>query len=350
MLEEVLAGRDLERTAALAAPEVGGAVAIIVPAAGVAVAWPPRSAAEILELRRYAAQRLDGGPAAVPAGLALERTIGGGSPGVVLLLDAAPDRRRHAADVLHLVETTARVALALDDGADGGHVAERLLLDLLDEPAKLPAEEVLARGRRAGADLSRGAAAVCTRVDDGLADRARAVLLEQFPDALVTRRGPRLHALLPARETAAARLADRFALTPLEPEPGRLGRALNEARLAADARAAGAGDVGESTYRLLIRVAIEHPDELQRFVAATVGALADYDAEHGTPLLDTLRSYLEHDCTMNATAAAIFAHRHTVAYRLERVRELTGLDPQRHEHRERLGLGLKAHALLAAAG
>ena len=30
---------------------------------------------------------------------------------------------------------------------------------------------------------------------------------------------------------------------------------------------------------------------------------------------------------MNATAAAIYAHRHTVAYRLERVRELTGLDP-----------------------
>ena len=30
---------------------------------------------------------------------------------------------------------------------------------------------------------------------------------------------------------------------------------------------------------------------------------------------------------MNATARAIYAHRHTVAYRLERVKELTGLDP-----------------------
>ena len=30
---------------------------------------------------------------------------------------------------------------------------------------------------------------------------------------------------------------------------------------------------------------------------------------------------------MNATAQAIYAHRHTVSYRLERVRELTGLDP-----------------------
>jgi sugar diacid utilization regulator len=52
---------------------------------------------------------------------------------------------------------------------------------------------------------------------------------------------------------------------------------------------------------------------------------------------------------MNATAAAIYAHRHTVAYRLERVHELTGLDPLRQEGRERLGLGLKTAALVAAA-
>jgi len=44
---------------------------------------------------------------------------------------------------------------------------------------------------------------------------------------------------------------------------------------------------------------------------------------------------------MNATASAIYAHRHTVAYRLERVKELTGLDPLLSEDRERLGLGLK---------
>ena len=44
---------------------------------------------------------------------------------------------------------------------------------------------------------------------------------------------------------------------------------------------------------------------------------------------------------MNATARAIFAHRHTVAYRLDRIRELTGLDPSSSEDRERLGLGIE---------
>ena len=47
------------------------------------------------------------------------------------------------------------------------------------------------------------------------------------------------------------------------------------------------------------------------------------------------------------TAAAIYAHRHTVAYRLDRVRELTGLDPLKSEDRERLGLGLKAGRVIA---
>jgi hypothetical protein len=37
-----------------------------------------------------------------------------------------------------------------------------------------------------------------------------------------------------------------------------------------------------------------------------------------------------------------------VAARLERLRALTRLDPMRHEDRERLGVGLKAGAVLAA--
>ena len=50
---------------------------------------------------------------------------------------------------------------------------------------------------------------------------------------------------------------------------------------------------------------------------------------------------------VDATASAIYAHRHTVAYRLERVRDLTGLDPMQSEDRERLGLGLKAYRIIA---
>ena len=42
----------------------------------------------------------------------------------------------------------------------------------------------------------------------------------------------------------------------------------------------------------------------------------------------------------------LFTHRHTVRYRLERVRELSGHDLSSTEGREKLGLGLKAMRVL----
>ena len=71
-----------------------------------------------------------------------------------------------------------------------------------------------------------------------------------------------------------------------------------------------------------------------------------YDEQYASDLADTLDSYLAHNCNMNATAQAIHAHRHTVGYRLDRVRELAGLDPLASEDRERLGLGLKAYRII----
>ena len=67
---------------------------------------------------------------------------------------------------------------------------------------------------------------------------------------------------------------------------------------------------------------------------------------YSTDLVGTLEAYLGHNCNMNATAQAIHAHRHTVGYRLERVKELSGLDPLTSEDRERLGLGLKAYRII----
>jgi len=48
-------------------------------------------------------------------------------------------------------------------------------------------------------------------------------------------------------------------------------------------------------------------------------------------------------------AKELFTHRHTIRYRLERVRDLTGLDVSSTDGRERLGLGLKAMRVLGIA-
>ena len=95
--------------------------------------------------------------------------------------------------------------------------------------------------------------------------------------------------------------------------------------------AAGGGtpgeEIGGGTYRLLFRVLACHPEEVRSFYEDTVAALVRYDEQYSTDLLGTLEAYLAKNCNMNATAQAIHAHRHTVGYRLERVKELTGLDP-----------------------
>ena len=109
----------------------------------------------------------------------------------------------------------------------------------------------------------------------------------------------------------------------------------------------GVQDIGTGTYRLLFRVLASHPEEVRSFYEDTVAPIVRYDDQYRTDLVQTLEAYLEHNCNMNATAAAIYAHRHTVAYRLERVKELTGLDPMLSEDRERLGLGLKAYRIIA---
>jgi DNA-binding PucR family transcriptional regulator len=114
--------------------------------------------------------------------------------------------------------------------------------------------------------------------------------------------------------------------------------------LAGDSPAARAldGDGGPGVYRLLFRVLASRPEEVRSFYEDTVAPVVRHDEQYRGDLLATLEAYLGNDCNMNATARAIYAHRHTVAYRLERVRELTGLDPTATEDRERLGLGLKA--------
>ncbi len=180
---------------------------------------------------------------------------------------------------------------------------------------------------------------------------------------------PRVYALLPAvggddapEETLrrARALADRLGrhgivgLSSFYADPAELGRALQEAELVLDVlrrsdgmTGEGLADIGTGTYRLLFRVLASHPEEVRSFYEDTVAPLVRYDDQYQTDLVGTLEAYFEQNCNMNATSAAIYAHRHTVAYRLDRVKELTGLDPTQSEDRERLGLGLKAYRIIA---
>jgi sugar diacid utilization regulator len=133
-------------------------------------------------------------------------------------------------------------------------------------------------------------------------------------------------------------------------DPVDLYRAGNEARLAVNVgEAEGQAllafeDTG--SYRLLLPAMSEDPAELERFYAETIQPLSDYDEQYETELVATVEAYLDNDGNVAATAKQLFTHRHTIRYRLERVRELCGHDVSSTEGREKLGLGLKAMRVL----
>src|SRR4051794_10924802 len=137
-------------------------------------------------------------------------------------------------------------------------------------------------------------------------------------------------------------------------DPVDLYRAGNEALLAANVAETGREDsvlAFEETgaYRLLLPAMSEDPAELERFFSETVEPLVTYDEQYDTDLVQTLETFLDADANVAGTAQRLFTHRHTIRYRLERVRDLTGLDVASTDGREKLGLGLKAMRVLSIA-
>ncbi len=135
-------------------------------------------------------------------------------------------------------------------------------------------------------------------------------------------------------------------------DPATLSDAYSEAEVALEIghRISGPSSISTfeqtGTYKLLFRVLQEEPEELESFYAETLAPVVAYDSRYGTELVATLVTYLGNDASTAKTAADLFAHRHTIRYRLDRVKELTRLDVDKSEDRERLTLGIKAMQLL----
>jgi sugar diacid utilization regulator len=381
MVDAVLSGDGLERVADLAARAAGGPVAIVIPRLGATALSPGAGATDVSALRRYGAERIKDRPAPVPAGVAAEVPVASGDEvlGVVVLLgDGSP--APEAREFLHLAAVASLTEVAVEEAKE--EVEQNLRGSFLEELRARPdldPREVVRRGARLGCDLARGAVVLCAELTTDRPRHVVATIAGEHPGALAQHmeagagHGPRVYALLPAaggdgegpggRSVAEATLASArklaarlqrhgtVGLSSFYADPAELGRAIQEAELVLDVLRRSdvpiAEDIGTGTYRLLFRVLASHPEEVRSFYEDTVAPLVKYDDQYATDLVGTLEAYLEQNCNMNATAVAIYAHRHTVAYRLERVKELSGLDPMQSEDRERLGLGLKAYRIIA---
>lgn len=68
------------------------------------------------------------------------------------------------------------------------------------------------------------------------------------------------------------------------------------------------------------------PETLRRHAAARLGSLMAYDRENQTELLPTLRVYLENACSLQTAAEQLNISVSGLKYRLQRIREVGGLD------------------------
>ena len=69
--------------------------------------------------------------------------------------------------------------------------------------------------------------------------------------------------------------------------------------------------------------------------------LAALDREKNTDYIKTLQCYFDNNCQQTATANAMFIHRTTLTYRLEKILELTGVDLSDPDVRLYLQISLK---------
>lgn len=370
MLAAVLDGEGLGAIAELAAHEVGGPVAILLPARGLSAAWPE---ADTTGLDEWASAASDSRNGSLPAGVEVAVPVLAAGKQIGRVAALASDSTGPIVDreeILRVAGLAALTELAVVEARD--RVAEELRGSLIEDLREgcIGGPEIVRRAKRLGCDLSRGTIAIAAIAAAGKPRYMAAIISASAGSAICEPLGDRVFALLPAAtgepgepgERTQARVREILkrlrphgpaAASSLHADPSDSPQALQEAELmldviARDARLAEqlSDGIPSGVYRLLFRALASNPAEVVRFYEDTVEPLVSHDRDYRTDLLDTLEAYLGHDCNMRATAEAVYAHRHTVAHRLERIRELSGLDPASGEDRERFGLGIKAYRLI----
>jgi hypothetical protein len=241
------------------------------------------------------------------------------------------------------------------------------LADLLYGTDAAP-EDILRRAHTFGYDLSLSYVALVGLgpADDGgkEATVAGAVLsmgVDSSADPIVMQRGEHTIALVPMHPTVDLATMPEKMVAELNadwrfgmggPEPGLEGirRAYLEAREAIEIGMALRLDAAVFRFDdlLLYHFLRSDPALVDRFVRQTLGPLLDYDGRRKGELVKTLDAYFEADGSVKLAGEALFAHPHTITYRLKQVEGLTGWSLRDPEDKLRLHLALRAHRLSQA--
>jgi DNA-binding PucR family transcriptional regulator len=226
-------------------------------------------------------------------------------------------------------------------------------------------EDILKRAHSFGYDLSLSYVALVgvgpspdNNNETTVASAAANAAQNAVADPIVLQKGEHTVALLPADAYADPEIVPEKLVAELGggwrfgiggPEPGIEGirRAYLEAREALEIGLA--LGLPESNFRfddlLLYHFLRAEPALVDRFVEQMLGPLLEYDERRKGELVKTLGAYFDADGSVKAAGEALFAHPHTVTYRLKQVEKLTGWSLRDPEDKLRLQLALRAHRL-----
>ena len=71
---------------------------------------------------------------------------------------------------------------------------------------------------------------------------------------------------------------------------------------------------------------IDDVTELERYIPETLKKLYLYDDEHKGELITTLQMYLRNNQSIKKTAGAMFVHYRTISYRIEKIKQISGIN------------------------
>ncbi|MBA2273627.1 MAG: helix-turn-helix domain-containing protein [Actinobacteria bacterium] len=229
-------------------------------------------------------------------------------------------------------------------------------------------EDILGQAHTFGYDLSLSFIALVglgpkedARKEAAVAAAAAAVTAYSTAELIVIQKGQQTIALVPAEplsdpmtmpEKLVAELGGEWRFGMGGPEPGLKGirRAYLEAREAIEIGTA--LGLESRIFRfddlLLYHFLRAEPSLVERFVEQMLGPLISYDARRKGELVKTLECYFATDGSVKIAGELLFAHPHTVTYRLKQVEKLTGWSLRNSEDKLRLQFALRGLRLAQA--
>ncbi|MDX2137150.1 MAG: helix-turn-helix domain-containing protein, partial [Chloroflexota bacterium] len=100
-------------------------------------------------------------------------------------------------------------------------------------------------------------------------------------------------------------------------------------------------------FQFLLALKERNLEQMRRFHRETLGGLVEHDERKQGDLIRTLNGFFEANGNLAKAASDLDVHRNTLVYRLDRIKELTGLDLEDADNRLILHLALKIQRVLA---